>query len=113
MVNARPRSQHRALHARLSGTKPESASNSRPESERRTMMNTKLTKIAAVAGVGLALAVAALPASAQRVGFGVNIGVPVAPAYPAYGYAAPYGGCYYGDPYYPCAPGYYGYGGPY
>jgi hypothetical protein len=74
-------------------------------------MKRKLISIALMGLLGGSLALGSVTASAQRVGFGVNIGVPVAPAYP-YGYApAPYA-C--GDPYYPCyGPAYYGYGGPY
>jgi hypothetical protein len=85
----------------------------RQKLRRRITMKRKLITIALMSLVGGALALESMPVSAQRVGFGVNIGVPIAPAYP-YGYAAPapYAGCYYGDPYYPCYGGYYGYGGP-
>jgi hypothetical protein len=64
-------------------------------------MNTKLNKAITVGLVGVALAAGSASAMAAHVS--VGIGVPIGPAYPAYGYT-----CAYGDPYCPS----YGYAEP-
>jgi hypothetical protein len=88
-----------------------------PDTEKETNMNNKLTKIATMGLLGVTLAAGSVAASAhERIGFGVNIGVPVVgyagPGY-GYGYArgyappAPY--YYESPPYYtPVVAGYYG-----
>jgi hypothetical protein len=83
-------------------------------------MNNKLNKIAIMGLLGVTLAAGSVAASAhERIGFGVNIGVPVVGyAAPAYGYTAGYAAAYAPPaPYYYEAPPYYapmvaGYYGP-
>ena len=73
-------------------------------------MNRKLTKIAMLGMLGVTLAAGSVAASAhERIGFGINIGVPAVGYAPAYGYAAPAPYYYEAQPYYaPVVAGYYG-----